>query len=230
MKESLYFFLEPYVYLKADNRGLLLVNLLDDKAFTFEDSKSINIGQALLSSHKKTIRITSNDMQIPIIANAIDNFMGDIVSAKSHPLQFDSEINNLSGIEAYRKSVLYSKYNIGRFISNCTVFADMTDQDCHDYIEYTTGIQSTDNAFLGASSKMNEKDIDCYINGLVSINPNITLNVCGMDFRLFDYISNKFPTAIINPVVSFRTLELYPDKFNYLTERGLRYITIGFIA
>lgn len=108
MERSLYFYLEPYVYLKNSKKGLLLINLLDDKAFTFEDSKSIKIGKQLLSSHKRTIQITKDDTQIPIIDSAIRYFMGDTLTAISQPLQFDSEINNVFGKDAYRKSIIYS--------------------------------------------------------------------------------------------------------------------------
>lgn len=224
MEESLYFYLEPYVYVKKGEKELLIVNLLDDKAIIFKDSASIKIGNLLLSSQYRTIKITENDKNIPIVINAIKNYMGDIVSAMAQPLQFDSEINNLSGIEAYRKATVYSKYNIGGFISNCTMFVDMKNQDSYDYIKCTTGIESTpENAIYNASFKMNEEDIDYYIQELIKINPNIILNICGVNQHLFDYISSNYPSTILNPVISLRTLQLYPDILNRIKKKKLRY-------
>lgn len=224
MEYSLYFYLEPYVYLKSSKKGLLIVNLLDDKAFIFEDPKSVTIGHLLQSSSKRTILITEDDKQVPVIVCAIKNFMGDVVPAILHPLQFDSEINNISGNEAYMKSVIYSNYSIGRYISNCTIFADMTNQDSYDYIEFITGIEKIfTKVDYNVSSNMNETDIDLYIQELVAINPDITLNICGVNIMLFDYILNRYPNVLINPVVSLRTLQLCPDILNWIKQKQLRY-------
>lgn len=224
MENSLYFYLEPYVYLKNGTKGLLLVNLLDDKAFIFEDAKSIRIGQLLQYSPKRTIQITEDNKQIPVIACAIKNFMGDIIPTISQPLQFDSEINNISGKEGYMKSVIYSKYNIGKYISNCTIFADMTNQDCYDYINFITGIEEGYKKFsYDGQSKMNENDMDLYIKELVAINPNVTLNICGINITLLDYVLNKHPNVTINPVVSLQTIQLYPNILNRIKQKRLRY-------
>lgn len=224
MEDSLYFYLEPYVYLKNSNNGLLLVNLLDDKAFIFEDLKSITIGKQLQSSPQKTIQITENDTQIPIIVYAIKNFMGDIVSASTQPLQFYSEINHVSGFDAYMKSIIYSKYDIGRYISNCTIFADMANQDSYDYIKFITGIEQKNKKFdCEFSSNMSAKDLDLYIQQLVAINPDITLNICGINLTLFHHIFSKYQNAPINLIVSLRTLRLYPDILNQIRQKQIRY-------
>lgn len=224
MERSLYFYLEPYVYLKNSKKGLLLINLLDDKAFTFEDSKSIKIGKQLLSSHKRTIQITKDDTQIPIIDSAIRYFMGDTLTAISQPLQFDSEINNVFGKDAYRKSIIYSNYNIGRYLTNCTIFADMANQDCYDYIKLITGIEESYNkGYCDIPSNMNENDIDAYIQELVAINPDIILNICGLNSALLDYILSHFPNVSINPIVSLRALQLNPNMRNLIKEKQLRY-------
>ena len=224
MENLLYFYLEPYVYLKNSKYGLLLVNLLDDKAFTFEDSESIKIGQLLQDSPKRTVQITADDKQTPAIVCAINNFMGDIVSTISQPLQFDSEINNITGHEAYVRSVGYSKYNIGRYISSCTIFIDMTNRDCSDYIKFTTGVEDSYNKVsCDVLSKMNVDDIDKYIKELVAINPDIKLKICGINIALFDYILSKYPNVSINPLVSLRTLQLCPEIFNRIKQKQLRY-------
>lgn len=224
MEDSLYFYLEPYVYLKGGKKGLLLVNLLDDKAFVFEDTKSVEIGLLLLYSPKRTVRITEGDRRIPIIVTAINNFMGDVLPAMSQPLQFDSEINNISGNEAYMRSVIYSKYDIGRYISSCTVFADMANQDSYDYFEFITGVEdSYKKVNCDVSSNMTEDDIDVYVQELIAINPYITFNVCGINIALLDYILSKYPNVSINPVVALRTLQLCPDILDLIKQKQIRY-------
>ena len=224
MKKSLYFYIEPYVYIRGCESGIILINLLDDKAFTFKDIQSIKIGLSLLSSPKRTVKIAEEDLQTPIIIVTNKNFMGDIVSASSQPLQFYSEINEVSGIEAYRKSVIYSKYNIGRFISNCTIFVDMANQDCRDYIKCITGVESIpDNSICRVLSKMDKNDIDLYINKLVDINPNMTLNICGINCHLLDYISEKYPAVTINPILSLRTLKSSPELCDFIRQNKTKY-------
>lgn len=224
MKESLYFFLEPYVYLKSSPRGVLLVNLLDDTTLLFEDKASIRIGSFLQSSVKNTIKIKEDDKNIPIIERAITNFMGDIVFANLQPLQFNSEFEHVSGRNAYLKSIIYSKNNIGEYISDCTLFINPGSQDCQDYIRFMTGIDSVDiKQYHNFSFVINEKDIDTYIKELITINPDITFKICGFDIKLLDYILKKYKNILINPIISLRTIRLYPDILSKIKENNLKY-------
>ncbi len=113
MKDVLYFYLEPYVYIKEGENGLILVNLLADKIFTFKDPRSIEIAHDLMSSGRRTAIIIEEDRQSLLIKKSLENFIGDIITSKAQPFLFDSEINILSGIDAYQKTIPYSRYNIG---------------------------------------------------------------------------------------------------------------------
>ena len=50
MGHSTYFYLEPYVYIASGKNGILLINMLDDNTLIFNDSRSVDIMQRLLSS------------------------------------------------------------------------------------------------------------------------------------------------------------------------------------
>lgn len=135
MDKKLFFFLEPYVYIKVGEDGVLLVNLLDDRSLAFYNRKSVDTAIRLLSSARKTVEIQECDTELPIVTSAIKNYMGGILHSTSQPMQFALEINCISGSQAYRKSAINSRLDIGRHLAECTIFADASHPDCHAYIE-----------------------------------------------------------------------------------------------
>lgn len=224
MKDVLYFYLEPYVYIKEGENGLILVNLLADKIFTFKDPRSIEIAHDLMSSGRRTAIIIEEDRQSLLIKKSLENFMGDIITSKAQPFLFDSEINILSGIDAYQKTIPYSRYNIGNYISNCIILSNMADQDCLNYIRYIFGLDIIpENLISGTSNLLNKSELDKYIQEVININPNIQLNLCGVNLHLLDYILCIYPNVSVNPIVSVHTLESNPDLLNYIRGKQLRY-------
>ena len=77
MGHSTYFYLEPYVYIASGKNGILLINMLDDNTLIFNDSRSVDIMQRLLSSPKRTVHISEQDKTIPLISDTLKYFMGD---------------------------------------------------------------------------------------------------------------------------------------------------------
>lgn len=224
MGHSTYFYLEPYVYIASGKNGILLINMLDDNTLIFNDSRSVDIMQRLLSSPKRTVHISEQDKTIPLISDTLKYFMGDLISSNIQPLQFESEINNISGIDAYHKSIIYSKYNIGSFISNCTLLVDMNKSDCSEYIAIQSGLSSCAESFQKRYPyAMNKSTIKTYIQGLVSINPNIVVNICGLDIDFLNDIIESFNARNLNIIISATTFNASPEILNTLINTNLSF-------
>lgn len=212
MKDSLYFYLEPYVYMQKGRNGILLVNFLDDLAFIFNDARSLEIAESLLSSDRRTAEITENDINQPLVVCARKNYLGDIVYSKLQPLQFYSEIDTISERKAYRKTVTYSKNNICSHISDCTVFLNSDHQDCNRYVSLKTGMNTaTVKHFCEKPSRMPYKNIHEHTKYLCKLNPEIRFLFCGVDLDNLNYIIDNIPTDKYNFFFSSKTLKSVPQ-------------------
>ncbi len=227
MNPLLYFYLEPYVYISSGKNGVLLVNLLDDKAFIFSDFRAVEIINQIQSSDRRLAQINEDEKSLPLIKTLIENFMGEITSSFDIPLQFDSELNNISGTKAYERSIIYSRCNIGSFISECTIFMDMSHFDCTELISYETGITSI---FEGFKSKysipINNSELCTYVQNLIDINPKIKINLCGFNIGVVDIIIDKFPKTNFNLVVSSKTIECNPHIKSLLDRKTVGYTVL----
>lgn len=227
MDKKLFFFLEPYVYAKAGEDGVLLVNLLDDRSLAFYDCKSVETASRLLSSARKTVEIQECDTELPIVTFAMENYMGGILHSTSQPLQFASEINCISGSQAYRKSAINSRHDIGRHLAECTIFADASHPDCHAYIEYIAGNTDAPGNNLGnLSGSMDDNDISSCIQEIASLNPDAVINLCGIAPCSLKKVLDRFPNIAVRHVVSSATLRTLPAESGCLSGRKPGYILL----
>lgn len=207
MKKSLYFYLEPYVYIKVGDNGVLLVNLVDDNAFVFSDTRSLQIAESLLSSKRRTIQITEEDTAQPLVTCAKMNYLGDTMYSESHPFQFYSEINVVSRRDAYKKTVLYSKNDICSHITDCTIFLTPSHSDCNYCISLRAGINTvTMRSFCKDFAGMSNKNLYEYTNILLRLNPNVKFFFCGIDSNSLKYIVDNIPRNNYNLILTDETL------------------------
>ena len=224
MDAAIYFYLEPYVYLSSGENGVILVNLLDDKTFVFHDSKSIDIATDLMSSPKGTVCISKQDADCPLISTAIRNYMGDLISSINQPLQFASEVNHKHGVEAYLKSIIYSKYNVGANIINSTIFTSLNHIDTIQYINSTTGTNSSIDTFCNECEKtMEASEVCAYAKQLIDLNPNMQIRICGVSLDVLDLLIDTVPIKSLNVVLSHSTINDNPQLYNYILNNGIYY-------
>ncbi len=227
MENSLYFYLEPYVYMRKGGNGILLVNFLDDSTFTFNDVRSTEIADSLLSTNRRTTVITEEDIYQPLVVCARKNYLGDIVLSKSQPLQFYSEINIVSEKNAYRKSVMYSKHDICSHINKCTIFLNSNHQDCNHYMSVKKGINTaTIKSFCKESVEISSKELHYYTDYLYRLNANIRFFFCGIDSSNFFYIVKNIPITNCNFIFSAKTINTAPELQRIIKKYNVDYILI----
>lgn len=194
MEKSLYFFLEPYVYIRTGDNGVLLVNLIDDNAFAFDDKRSLEIAESLLLSKRRTAEITEQDAVQHLVVCARKNYIGDTVYSELQPFQFYSEINVVSWIDAYKKAIVYSKNDICSHITDCTIFLNPCHPDCNYCISLKTGTNTvTMESFCEESAVMSNSSIYEYTDIFCRLNPNIKFFFCGVDPNNLKYIVDNIP-------------------------------------
>ncbi|MDE5888247.1 MAG: hypothetical protein K2H46_11760 [Muribaculaceae bacterium] len=218
-----YFYLEPYVYYERGKKGLILVNLLDDKTLHYTDPDSLELFDRLIKSNFGTVSISKQEMNVPLIRMSVDNFMGDIVESETHPMQFQREINNVRGYNAYRRSVHYSRQNITSYISKCHILADMSHSDCKDFINLVTGGFSPNKVHSLNDTKLSFDTLIELISDIIEINPCIEVNISGIDTYTLKKIHIMFPNLKLHPILSYSTLEKDLELLVFLRESELSF-------
>lgn len=219
-----FFYTEPFTYMKVGARGVLIINLLDDKAFLFKDELSVRIANDITGSPLRTVPINEDEMDAPLVKASINNFLGDIVYADSQPLQYYSEINEISGRKAIERVLTYTQLNLGSYISECTVFTDMTHPDVSEYITYLTGIwKTTSEQFCSEEISFNSNILYEHIRQLIQINPAMEITICGINKELIIELQERFPTIGFKYVLSYKTALADPSLINMIVRKKLRH-------
>ena len=223
MTDQLYFFLEPYVYYSIGPDRMILVNLLDDKLLYFTDTKSIKIIESIHVSNNRVALIEKSDFKTPVVSQSIQNFMGDVVKTNNLPLQFDSEINNLSGKDAYRKSIKFTRYGIGSFISECYIITDLKRLSSVKLLQLLSGIDNIPKQNF-IKEVMSPLIIEKVINEISHVNPSIRFFITDPNEENLKslLLHNKRSENII-PIYSFETLHESPSLYQYLIENNISF-------
>ncbi|MBD5308825.1 MAG: hypothetical protein HDS10_00115 [Bacteroides sp.] len=222
MKQSLYYYLEPYVYFSVAKNGVLLVNLLDDQLLFFNDLDSIKIVRGIISSNLRVVEINYDDLKTPLIRSTIKSFMGDIIESDSIPLQFDSEINNISGIEAYRKSIKFTRYGIGSLISDCYIITDLKNTSSHRLIQLLSGIEIPQES-QHSSVVITEIGLKEIITKISASSPYVRFFISELKQEVFKHLlENSHNSENIIPVYSFETLQEDTGLCRVLVDNNLR--------
>lgn len=219
-----YFYLEPYTYMNVKENGVLLINLIDDNAYIFNDEESLKIARDLLLSAHNTIPLKNYSTNIPLVEKAINYFLGGIVSSNFQPIQFQNGINIIKGKEAYLKSINYTKNNLGAMIRECTLFVDMSSRDVSECISYIKGIDNEPLMAHRKESLHNLLDRTCeQISILLQINPDIKINVCGVNLSLIKMLNKRFPILKINYIFTLETAKVEEEISEYILKNNQKY-------
>ncbi|MDE6792757.1 MAG: hypothetical protein K2J48_06725 [Muribaculaceae bacterium] len=221
MEAQLYFYLEPYVYYFISSNGLILINLLDDKLLYFTDTASINVVNAIQKSSKRVALIGKSDLKTPVVSQTILHFMGDIVETDLIPLQFDSEINNLSDKEAYRKSIKFTRHGIGTLISECFVISDLNDLTSSKLLTLLSGIDGWNGNSL-IDKVMTPARIKEVIDEIYDVNPDIHFFVTNPNEEtLKSLIQSTNLSENIIPIYSSEDFLTNPQLYQYIGKSNM---------
>lgn len=221
---KMFFYFEPYVYVHIGVNGVLLVNLLDDKSFLFTDKFSYEIANQIQASKMKSVALCKEDLHNEIITCSIENYLGDVIASEVQPVQFPSELNVLSRVSAYKKTISYTKYNIYKNIKKCVVFAHQNTYDIQNFLSLKKGCESSD-LLLGdnCSWEMDVKNLMKYMDALFHINSEMRLFLCGALIDFIDSIPVDYQSKICC-IFSLKTLLEFKELWDYLENTNLHYI------
>lgn len=227
MDTKLYFYLEPYVYVIRGANGALLVNLIDDFSFICTDELSLSIIDMLLASPTRTTIITNKEHRSHLVNDAIHHFMGNLINAHEAPFQPYTEINVVSGKDAYYKSVMYSRYNISSFISEGTFFLNTNSNDSTEFISCITGDDTTTPEILNNPLKtFSPIEVKESICNLQQLNTNIKLNFCGLSMEYLKLFQNIPNNQHFTYYFSQSTLSNNPDMQEFLEKKHVNFCLI----
>lgn len=222
--EKMFFYFEPYVYVHTGVNGVLLVNLLDDKSFLFSDKFSYEIASQIQVSKMKSVALCKEELHNEIIKCSIENYLGDVIVSEVQPVQFSSELNVLSGEDAYKKTIKYTKYNIYKNIKQCVVFAHQNLYDVQYFLSLKKGCGSSDLFFPDNYSwEIDHKNLMRYMDTLFHLNSEMRLFLCG---ALFDFIVGM-PVEYqsrISYIFTLKTLFENKELWDSLENTNLHYI------
>lgn len=219
----MFFYLEPYTYLKVGKNGVLLVNLLDNKTIVFSDTLSRELAYKIQISQHKTILLGENERQSHFVQCSLKFFMGGLVETDTQPLQFYSQINVLSGIKAYKTAIAYSKNDMAHNIRQCTFFL-ANSVDNYEYFALKSGIDSlTMNTVYTNSDVVQNENVFDRLEFLYGLNPNVQVFFCGANAELLIETINERKLNNIHFVYSYKTLWKNKDVYDFLVENNVAY-------
>jgi len=185
-------FLESYVYHRTQGSRVLLVNLLEDTAFTVSDGLLAALVNRISSSENNMAKMCEPEFSrfYPVIEKLRKKYLADFTGYDVSTYQFTPEVNVLEGLDAQQKVSAYSQTGILNYVSEAFVFLN-NEADCIETLTYLLNNEEDANAMHGKYC-LNSLDVESVIGtaltlaGCPGIKRIALIGMNGSDIRLIE--------------------------------------------